>query len=104
VAAPLGYAYGVAGRRTEALRIQHYLEERARTHYVMPVAMAQNAIGLGDTARAIDWLERGYRERSFLILFLSHPFYDPLRGQPRFQRIVRDMGITLLPMRGEAPK
>jgi serine/threonine-protein kinase len=104
VAAPLGYAYGVAGRRTEALRIQHYLEERARTHYVMPVAMAQIAIGLGDTARALDWLERGYRERSFLILFLSHPFYDPLRGQPRFQRIVRDMGITLLPMRGEAPK
>ena len=104
VAAPLGYAYAAAGRRVEALKIQRYLEERARTHSISPVAMATIAVALGDTARALDWLERGYRERSFLIAFLSHRQFDPLRGQPRFQRIVRDLGITLIPTMGEAPK
>jgi TolB-like protein/tetratricopeptide (TPR) repeat protein len=103
VAAPLGYAYGVAGRRTEALEIQHYLEERARTHYIMPQSLALIAIGLGDTARALDELERGVRERSALIMFLAWPMYDPLRGQPRFQQIVREIGIVLPPIPGGKP-
>ncbi len=104
VAGPLGYAYGMAGRRTEALKIQHYLEQRARTHYIMPQSFAYIAIGLGDTARALDELERGYHERSALMGGMSSPTYDPLRGQPRFQRIIRDMGLTLSPIPGGAPK
>ena len=104
IAAPMGYIYGLAGRRTEALKIQRYLERRARTHYIMPQALAMVALGLGDTAQALDWLERGFRERSFLIVFLAWPMYDPLRDQPRFQRIVRDMGITLRPVSNGTPQ
>jgi serine/threonine-protein kinase len=95
VASLSGYTYGLAGRRSEALSMQHYLEERSRTQYVMPQAMANIAMGLGDTARALDWLERGYQERSFLLVLLSWPIYDGLRGQPRFQRILRDMDLRL---------
>ena len=104
VAAQMGYVYGLAGRRAEAVRIQHYLAQRARTHYVMPQAFALIALGLRDTGQALDWLERGYRERSFLILQLAWPTYDPLRGQPRFQRIVRGIGITLQPVAGGTSK
>jgi len=97
VAGPEGYAYGVAGRRTEALAIQRHLEQLSRTHYITPLAFAFIAIGLGDTTQALDWLERAYRERTFLVTTLINPIYDPLRSQPRFQRLVRDMGVTIPP-------
>ncbi len=98
VAGPLGYAYGVTGRRADALRIRAYLEQRARTRYIVPLALAQISVGLGDTARALDELERSYRERVALIGRIAWPMFDPLRGQPRFQQIVRDVGITLPPL------
>jgi serine/threonine-protein kinase len=104
VAGPLGYAYGLAGRRAEALKIQRYLEQRARTHYIMPPSLAWIALGLGDTARALDELERGYHERSALMGVVISPTFDPLHGQPRFQRIVRDMGVVLSPIPGGAAK
>jgi TolB-like protein/Tfp pilus assembly protein PilF len=97
VAGPKGYAYGVAGRRTEALAIQRRLERLSRTQYISPLAFAFVAIGLGDTTTALDWLERAYRERTFLVAMLINPIYDPLRSQPRFQRLVRDMGVTIPP-------
>jgi len=91
----LAYAYGLAGRRTEALEIQRRLERLTRTRYVSPLAFAYIAISVGDTAQALDWLERAYRERTFLLPFLLNPVYDPLRSQPRFQGLVRRLGITI---------
>jgi serine/threonine-protein kinase len=97
VAGPEGYAYGVAGRRTEALAIQRRLEQLSRSHYISPLAFAFVAIGLGDTTKALDWLERAHRERTFLVGMLINPIYDPLRTQPRFQQIVRSMGVVIPP-------
>jgi serine/threonine-protein kinase len=97
VAGPEGYAYGVAGRRPEALAIQRHLERLSRTRYITPLAFAFIAIGLGDTTKALDWLERAYRERTFLVTMLINPIYDPLRSQPRFQQIVRGMGVIIPP-------
>jgi len=91
----LAYAYGLAGRRTEALKIQHRLERLTRTHYISPLSFGHIAISLGDTAKALDWLERAYRERSFLMFLLLNPIYDPLRSQPPFQRLVRDLGVVI---------
>ena len=106
VAAPLGYVYGLAGRRAEALGIQRHLQEVAHTRFVTPEAFAWVAIGLGDTTTALDWLERAVQERSFFVIALgATPVYDGLRSQPRFQRIIREVGITLSPMvnRDSAP-
>jgi serine/threonine-protein kinase len=104
VAGPLGYAYGVAGRRADALGIRTYLEQRARVRYIVPLALAQISVGLGDTARALDELERGYRERVALMGRIAWPMFDPLRSQRRFQRIVRDIGIVLPPSSGEGAR
>jgi serine/threonine-protein kinase len=98
VAGPMGYVYGVTGHRAEALAVQRRLEQRARERYITPETFAMIALGLGDTSRALDWLERGYRERSFFMTFLDEPFFDPLRGQPRFERIVHDIGLTIAPI------
>ncbi|HSB53325.1 MAG TPA: tetratricopeptide repeat protein, partial [Gemmatimonadales bacterium] len=103
VAAPLGWLEGISGHRAEALQVERHLQELARTQFVTPEAFAWVAIGLGDTTRALDWLERAYQQRSFFSPFLLFPIYDPLRGQPRFQRIVQDMKLVIPPAAAGGP-
>jgi serine/threonine-protein kinase len=92
----LGYAYGMAGHRAEALAMQRRLEQRARERYIDPEAMAMVAIGLGDTTHALDWLERGRDERSFYLPFLAaDPIFDPLHRNARFLQLVRTIGLRI---------
>jgi TolB-like protein len=94
----LGWAYGMAGRPADALAIQRSLEQRARERYITPQAFALVAIGVGDSARALDWLERAYRERSFYLPMIgADQQYAPLHGSPRYQRIVRAIGLKVVP-------
>ena len=48
---------------------------------------------LGDTARALDWLEAAVRARD-PYLDLKIPLLDPLRKEPRFQAIKRELQVT----------
>ena len=45
----------------------------------------------GDTARALDWLEAAMRLREPDLLELRDPLFDPLRNEPRFQAIEREL-------------
>lgn len=93
--ATVGYAYGMAGDRAAALAIQRRLERHSRQRYITPETLAYLAMGLGDTAAALDRLEQGYRERSFFLWTIANDHvYDPLHGTERFERIVREMGIV----------
>jgi serine/threonine-protein kinase len=93
-AAIMAFALGGAGRLSEARAQAQRLDEMSRTRYVTPEAFALTALALGDTARALDWLERGYREHSFFMLFTAiFPPYAPLRGSARYARIIEGMRL-----------
>ncbi len=48
----------------------------------------------GAHARALEWMERGYEERSTLLAFaLADPVFDALRSDPGFKDIVRRIGV-----------
>lgn len=52
------------------------------------------AVQLGQTDRAFDWLEQGYREHDLsLTLLNAQPWLEPLNGDPRFKDLVRRIGI-----------
>ena len=90
-----GYVTGRAGRTEQARAFQRQLEQRARERYITPEAFALVAMGLGDTTRALDWLEQGFREHSFYMQFLAaDPIFVPLHRSPRYLQIVRDIGIV----------
>jgi len=61
----------------------------------MPCAIALRYIDAGDYNRAIDWLEEAYEARDPNLPYIGQPLYDPLRSNPRFQRLVRQIGLPL---------
>jgi TolB-like protein/Tfp pilus assembly protein PilF len=86
----LAHAYARAGRRAEALRVLDELHRRRKAGYVPPAAFLNAYLGLGDTEEAFAWLGRAAEERSNITQFLKvHPFFDPLRGDPRFAAFLR---------------
>jgi TolB-like protein/tetratricopeptide (TPR) repeat protein len=83
-------AYAGAGRRTEALRILDELQRRRQKGYVPPAAFLNAYLGLGDKEEAFAWMERAAEERSNILQFLKvHPFFDSVRGDPRFAAFLR---------------
>ena len=92
--AGLGYVYGRAGMRPEALRALAELKARARSSYVPPYHFAWIYTGLGDRDSAIGALERVYREHTQHVVDLKTvPMFDPLRSDPRYQDLVRRVGL-----------
>jgi serine/threonine-protein kinase len=92
VAAWVAYAYGRSGRRTDALDILDQLTRRAETELVSPVYLAQIHMGLDQPEKALDLLEKGYRERAVLMGWLNQFWvFDPLRSDQRFQDLLRRM-------------
>ncbi len=75
-------------------RLQFLLEEPE----VQPYAVAHAYLQIGDHPRALDWLEKLYATRGGQIRQLKiNPDWDPLRGDPRFEDLLRR--ANLLPSR-----
>jgi tetratricopeptide (TPR) repeat protein len=92
--ASLGFAYGAAGRMQEAGAMLSELEALAARRYVAAVYFAAVHAGLGQTEQACDWLERGVAERSSWLVFLRvDPWWDRLRTNPRFMRLLEQMRL-----------
>jgi serine/threonine-protein kinase len=61
---------------------------------VSPVAFATIHVGLDEIDRALDWAERAFAERRGWMCYLKvNPLMDPMRGQPRFDALVRRMNL-----------
>ena len=87
-------AYAHAGRRKDALRLLAELNARRRREYVPAGAFVNAYLGLGENEQAFVWLERAYTEQSNILQFLKvHPYFDPLRGDPRFAGLVHRVGL-----------
>jgi TolB-like protein/Flp pilus assembly protein TadD len=90
VLALLGQAYARAGQREEAQKILARLSEEAKSRYVHAYSFALMYLALGDKERAIDEMERAYRERADIDIgyIKVDPMLDDLRGDPRFEELV----------------
>ncbi len=87
-------AYAHAGREADALRLMQELQQRGQAGYVPAAAFVNAYLGLGDTEQAFVWLERAYAEHSMILQYLKvHPYFDPLREDPRFKNLVRRVGL-----------
>ncbi|HZI87083.1 MAG TPA: protein kinase, partial [Pyrinomonadaceae bacterium] len=88
----LGYALAKAGRRGEAEAILKRLE--TTKEYVSRAELAGLYVALGEREQALSALERAYTEHDLQMQFLGiDPHLDPLRSEPRFQELIRKVGL-----------
>jgi TolB-like protein/Tfp pilus assembly protein PilF len=88
-------AYAHAGRRSDAVRLLDELKQRKKKGYIPAGAFVNAYLGLGDNEQAFYWLEQAYKEQSNILQFLkTHPYFDPIRGDPRFAELVRRVGLA----------
>jgi TolB-like protein/DNA-binding winged helix-turn-helix (wHTH) protein/tetratricopeptide (TPR) repeat protein len=92
--ANLGHAYARNGNRDEALNILAQLRTLSKTRYVSPYAFALVYIGLAETEKAFEWLQKAATERSPTLTTLKiDPVFDDLRRDPRFVSLLRQIGL-----------
>jgi TolB-like protein/DNA-binding winged helix-turn-helix (wHTH) protein/Tfp pilus assembly protein PilF len=92
--AQVGVAYAAAGKNAEALSVIDQLQKIARQSYVSSYGLAQIYAALGDKQHAMKWLQSAYDERAVWMEYLKvDPVLDSVRSQPRFQDLVRQMGL-----------
>ncbi|MEP6495388.1 MAG: protein kinase [bacterium] len=91
----LGYAYAKSGNTKRASDIAAKLEARAGQRSGGAAEAARVYLGLGDNARALTLLERAANDHDsfFASESLGEPFFDPVRGDPRFGAIVAKVGL-----------
>jgi serine/threonine protein kinase len=95
VLAALGHAYAGAGKPGKALELLSELDARGRERYVPAYDRAVICAGLNQIDSALAWLQRAYEERSSWMSYLSvEPRLDPLRSDPRFTTLLRNVGLA----------
>ena len=73
---------------------------RARTRGCLPDDVDAIYLGLGELEQAMDWIEKSCVEREDAMVSLGvNPRMDPLRSNPRFQDLLRRIGLPYKPPR-----
>src|SRR5229473_6840482 len=89
------YIYGRAGQLERARRELEKLEKVSRHEQVNPVIMLWAHLGVGDKEEALADLEKAYSEHFVILATLKvEPAFDPLRSDPRFQDLLRRVGLA----------
>ena len=97
--AGLGNTYARMGDRRRALDELERLRLASRKQYVMPFNFAAIYLGLGDRDDAIAYLKTAVKERSIETAHLKlDPVFDPIRSDPRYAQMVRDVETPIAPI------
>jgi TolB-like protein/DNA-binding winged helix-turn-helix (wHTH) protein/Tfp pilus assembly protein PilF len=90
--ANLARAYVAANKKADAVDLLNDLKLSSVPGFPFAAEIAMVYTALGDKVQAMTWLEKGYEER-FNPGVLLRPCFDPLRSEPRFQALVRRIGL-----------
>jgi hypothetical protein len=86
------YVYGRWGQTAQAQQALAKLERMVRPP---KTDLLFAYIGTGRNDQAIALLQKGYAEHSSIVVGLKvNPEFDPLRSDPRFQDLLRRVGLA----------
>ena len=79
--------------------LREVLEQRTGNQgYVEPYVFAVIYARLGEKGLALAWLEKSARDRSlFMTRVSTDPTFDSLHNEPRFQELLRRVGLSKKP-------
>ena len=88
----LGASYAKAGEREKAQAILKQLE--TSKEYVSPGELPVLYVALGEREKAFASFEKAYSAHDLQLQFLKiEPGFDPVRGDPRFQELLKNVGF-----------
>ncbi len=89
------FIYGRSGKEAQA---RHAIAELLQSNGSSPVdamIVTWAYLGVGDKDKTLAWLEKAYAEHSIELVSLKvNPGYDPLRSDPRFEDLIRRVGLA----------
>ena len=91
----LTYIYGRSGQTAQAQSALHRLLQEYKRRPVDTRMIAAAYAGIGDKEQTLAWLEKAYAQHSNELVGVKiDPAYDPLRSDPRFQDLIRRVGLA----------
>jgi len=88
-------AYAASGWKGFWRKQLELTQAEARERYVSPYFMARIYARLGERDQALEWLRKAYdRHSNYLVVLKVEPLFDPLRSDPRFTELLRDIGLS----------
>jgi tetratricopeptide (TPR) repeat protein len=85
----LAYAFGKSMRQAPAMAILQLLLDKMETEYVPPYFLGITYLGLGETEKALTWIDKAVEARSHWVLFLrADPAFDELRTYGQFGKLI----------------
>jgi len=92
----LAHAYAVIGNRAMAEKLLRNIEEKSKSGEVSPYLAATIYAGLGQKDKAMELIEKAYREKSLDVAWILKPDTrtDNLRSDPRFQSLLSRVGLS----------
>jgi TolB-like protein/Tfp pilus assembly protein PilF/DNA-binding winged helix-turn-helix (wHTH) protein len=92
----IAHLYAVQGRRAKVMKLLEELKAQHKPGDMLSYAIASGYVGLGDKDRAFQWLQNSCAEHSDdMVDFNDDIRMDPLRSDPRFQALVRRVGVPV---------
>ena len=89
------YVYARSGHQLQAQRVLEKLKTLNRRQAMDPAAILWAYVGMGDKEQVFAWLEKAYSQHSNALTTLKvDPAYDWLRDDPRFQILLRRVGLA----------
>jgi TolB-like protein/Tfp pilus assembly protein PilF len=83
-----------AVRGVAAKRLDRLMRNRERGDYVPAIRFAREHLRAGHHEEALTWLTLACEERNvYSLMIASDPFYDPLRADQRFVKLLRRMKL-----------
>lgn len=84
------------GRPEEAQLLVQGADSRSQTGYVAPTYVAQLYAALGETEKALEWLDRDFQSGNRgLWADYQWPVFDKLRDEPKFQSLLQQQNIPI---------
>jgi Flp pilus assembly protein TadD len=91
----LAYLYGRSGQQAQAEQALRKLLQWNQRQPVDPAAIVWAYVGTGNKDQAFVYLEKAYSQHSSALATLKvEPAFDPLRSDPRYQDLLRRVGLA----------
>jgi len=91
----LAYVYGRSGQQAQARQELAKLEQSNQRRPIDPLYFVVTYIGMDNKDKAFAWLQKACLGHSSCPTALKvDPIFDPLRGDPRFQELMRRLGLA----------